>query len=137
MIVQSYLFFNGRCEEAIEFYKTTLGAKVEMLMRFSESPEKSSNPECVPSDPNKIMHASWRIGDSVVMGSDGITGDKPEFKGFSLSLTVKDEAEAKKTFEALGKGGQVHQPLVKTFFSPAFGMLQDKFGIGWMIMATP
>lgn len=137
MLVQSYLFFNGRCEEAIEFYKSAVGAKVEMLMRFSESPEQSQNPECVPSDPSKIMHASWRIGDSMVMGSDGITGDKPEFKGFALSLTVKSEADAKAKFDALAKGGKVTQPLVKTFFSPAFGMLQDKFGIGWMIMATP
>lgn len=136
MIVQSYLFFNGRCEEAIEFYKSTLGAKVEMLMRFSESPEKSNNPECVPSDPNKIMHASWRIGDTMVMGSDGITGDKPEFKGFALSLTVNSEADAKAKFDALAGGGKVTQPLIKTFFSPAFGMLQDKFGVNWMIMAT-
>ncbi len=137
MQLTPYLFFNGRCEEAIEFYKTTLGAKVEMLMRFSESPEKSSNPECVPSDPNKIMHASWHVGDAVMMGSDGMTGDKPEFKGFSLALSVSSEADAKAKFEALAKGGQVHQPLVKTFFSPAFGMVQDKFGVGWMIMATP
>lgn len=136
MQLTPYLFFNGRCEEAIEFYKSALGAKVEMLMRFSESPEKSSNPDCVPSDPNKIMHASWRIGDAMMMGSDGITGDNPEFKGFSLSLTSNSEAEAKAKFEALAKGGKVTQPLIKTFFSPAFGMLQDKFGIGWMIMAT-
>lgn len=136
MQLTPYLFFNGRCEEAIEFYKSALGAKVDMLMRFSESPEQSKNPECVPSDPNKIMHASWRVGDAVMMGSDGITGDKPEFKGFALSLTAKSEAEAKTMFEALAKGGKVTQPLVKTFFSPAFGMLQDRFGIGWMIMAT-
>ena len=137
MLVQSYLFFNGRCEEAIEFYKSAVGAKVEMMMRFGESPEKPQNPECVPSDPNKIMHASWRVGDALMMGSDGITGDKPEFKGFALSLTVKSEADAKAKFDALAKGGKVTQPLVKTFFSPAFGMLQDKFGIGWMVMATP
>jgi len=137
MLVQPYLFFNGRCEEALAFYKTALGAKVEMMMRFGESPEKPENPECVPSDPNKIMHASFRIGDTVVMGSDGMVSDKPEFKGFSLSLTVKDEAEAGKAFSALSQGGQVFQPLVKTFFSPSFGMLHDKFGVGWMIMATP
>jgi len=137
MLVQSYLFFNGRCEEAIEFYKSALGARVEMLMRFSESPEKPQSPECVPSDPNKIMHASWRIGDTLVMGSDGMTAGQPEFKGFSLALSTDSEADAKAKFEVLAKGGQVHQPLVKTFFSPAFGMVQDKFGVGWMVMATP
>lgn len=138
MLVQPYLFFNGRCEEALAFYKSALGAKVEMMMRFGESPEKSQNPECTPRDPNKIMHASWRIGDTLMMGSDGMADDAtPEFKGISLSLTVKTEAEAKAAFDALAKGGQVHQPLVKTFYSPAFGMLQDKFGVGWMIMATP
>ncbi|HWM83831.1 MAG TPA: VOC family protein [Pseudolabrys sp.] len=137
MLVQPYLFFNGRCEEAIEFYKSVLGAKVEMLMRFSESPEKPQSPDCVPSDPNKIMHASIRIGDSMLMGSDGMTGEKPEFKGFSLSLTANGEAEAEKTFNALAQGGQVFQPLVKTFFSPRFGMVQDKFGVGWMVMALP
>jgi PhnB protein len=135
MLVQPYLFFNGRCEEAIEFYKAALGAKVERMMRFSENPEKPQNPARAPADPNKIMHASFRIGDSLVMGSDGMADGKPEFKGFSLTLEVKSEAEAKKTFDALAQGGQVHQPLIRTFFSPAFGMVQDKFGVGWMVMA--
>jgi PhnB protein len=136
MQVQPYLFFNGRCEEAIEFYKSVLGAKVEMLMRFSESPEQPQNSECMPSDPNKIMHASFRVGDSVLMGSDGMTGDKPEFKGFSLSITAKSEAEADKAFNALAAGGQIFQPLIKTFFSPRFGMVQDKFGVGWMVVVA-
>jgi PhnB protein len=135
MQLTPYLFFNGKCEEAIEFYKGTLGATVEMMMRFSDNPDKP-NPECMPADTSKIMHASWRVGDAVMMGSDGMTSGPTDFKGFSLALSVGSEAEARTKFEALAKGGQVHQPLVKTFFSPAFGMLQDKFGVGWMVMAT-
>ena len=135
MQVQSYLFFNGRCEEAIEFYKKTLGAKVEMLMRFKESPEK--NPNCTPADDNKIMHAAFKIGDTMVMGSDGMAaGGKPEFKGFSLTVSAKDDAEAEKTFAALSDGGKVEMPLTKTFFSSKFGMLNDKFGIGWMVIVA-
>ena len=134
MQVQPYLFFEGRCEEAIEFYKKTLGAKVEMMMRFKESPEK--NPNCMPSDENKIMHASFKVGDTMVMGSDGMASGKPEFKGFSLTVSAKDEAEAEKTFAALSDGGQVQMPLTKTFFSPKFGMVADKFGIGWMVLVA-
>ena len=132
MQVQSYLFFDGRCEEAIEFYKKTLGAKVEMMMRFKESPD--SNHKITPGTENKIMHSSLRIGDTVVMASDGMGHGNPEFKGFSLSLNPKNAAEADRLFAALSDGGQVRQPLVKTFFSPSFGMLADKFGVGWMIM---
>jgi PhnB protein len=134
MQVQPYLFFEGRCEEAIEFYKKTLGAKVEMLMRFKESPEK--NPNCTPADDNKIMHAAFKIGDTMVMGSDGMASGKTEFKGFSLTVSAKTEAEAEKAFAALSEGGQVTMPLTKTFFSPKFGMLADKFGIGWMVIVA-
>jgi PhnB protein len=131
MHVQSYLFFNGRCEEAIDFYKKTLGAEVEMMMRFSESPEKPP----MPVEPNRIMHACFRIGDTAIMASDGCgDGTSAEFKGFSLSISAKDEAEARRLFAALSDGGHVHQPLVKTFFSPSFGMVQDKFGMGWMVV---
>jgi PhnB protein len=137
MQVQSYLFFNGRCEEAIEFYKKTLGAKVEMMMRFKENPDKDKNPNCMPADDNKIMHASFKVGDTMVMGSDGMAaGGKPEFKGFSLTVSAKDEAEAEKTFAALSDGGKVEMPLTKTFFSSKFGMLSDKFGIGWMVIVA-
>ena len=131
MQVQSYLFFNGRCEEAIEFYKKTLGAKVEMMMRFKEAPRRA---QCPPGTENKIMHSCLRIGDTAVMASDGMAQGKPEFKGFSLTLDAKDEAEAERLFAALAEGGQVHQPLIKTFFSPKFGMVADKFGVGWMVM---
>ena len=131
MQVQSYLFFNGRCEEAIEFYKTTLGAKVEMLMRFKEAP---GDHKCSPGTEEKVMHSCLRIGETAVMASDGMAQGKPEFKGFSLTINAKDKAEADRLFGALSDGGQVHQPLVETFFSPRFGMVADKFGVGWMVM---
>jgi PhnB protein len=131
MQVQSYLFFNGRCEEAIEFYKKTLGAKVEMMMRFKEAP---GDHKPGPGTEEKIMHSCLRIGDTAVMASDGMAQGKPEFKGFSLSINAKDGAEAERLFTALSQGGQVHQPLIETFFSPKFGMLADKFGVGWMVI---
>jgi PhnB protein len=134
MQVQSYLFFDGRCEEAIEFYKKTLGAKVEMMMRFKEAPDSH---KASPGSENKIMHSCLRIGDTAVMASDGMAQGNPEFKGFSLSLNAKDAAEADRLFAALADGGQVRQPLIETFFSPRFGMLADKFGVGWMIMVEP
>src|SRR6185369_16468155 len=137
MQVQPYLFFDGRCEEALDFYKKTLGAKVEMMMRFKENPDKDKNPNCMPADDNKIMHAAFKVGDTMVMGSDGMAaGGKPEFKGFSLTVSAKDDAEAEKTFAALSDGGKVEMPLTKTFFSSKFGMLNDKFGIGWMVIVA-
>ena len=136
MQVQSYLFFDGRCEEAIEFYKKTLGAKVEMLMRFKDSPEPAQPGMVLPGAENKVMHSSFRIGDTVVMASDGRCLGKPSFQGFSLSITVPNEAEAKRVFAALGDGGQVQMPLTKTFFSPQFGMVADRFGVGWMVIVA-
>ncbi|EEF57947.1 VOC family protein [Pedosphaera parvula] len=131
-LVQPYLFFEGRCEEALEFYKQALGAEVMMLMRFKESPEQS--PGCQPADGNKIMHVSFRIGDTVVMGSDGRCSGKPNFQGFALSLSVKTPAEAEKFFAALSAGGKVEMPLTKTFYSPSFGMVADRFGVFWMVI---
>jgi len=131
MQVQPYLFFDGRAEEAIEFYKKAIGAEVGMLMRLKDSPDKSM---CTPDNENKVMHASVKVGDVVVMASDGRCEGKPDFKGFALALTAKTEAEADKLFDALSAGGQVQMPLAKTFFSPKFGMCADKFGVGWMIM---
>jgi PhnB protein len=135
MAVTPYLFLDGRCEEAIEFYKKTLGAKVEMMMRFKESPEPSKPGMHPPGSDNKIMHSCFRIGDTQVMASDGRCTGKPEFKGFALSVNAKDEAEADRMFAALGEGGQVQMPLAKTFFAKRFGMVADKFGVGWMIIA--
>ena len=131
---QPYLFFDGKCEEAINFYKSALGAKVDMLMRFKDSPEPVPPGMCPPGSDDKVMHAALRIGDTVVMASDGMAGGHPEFKGFSLSVNAKNEAEADKVFGALGKGGKVVMPLGKTFYSPRFGMVTDKFGVGWMVI---
>ena len=139
MQVQPYLFFEGRAEEAIEFYKRALDAKVEMLMRYEDGPPEMGAGDEVhaqgkrpPAD--KVMHASFRIGDTQVMASDGYCAGKPNFQGFSLSVTAHDEAEAKRRFAALAEGGKVQQPLIKTFFSPAFGMVADRFGVSWMVV---
>jgi len=134
MLVQPYLLFDGRCEEAIEFYRSQLGAVVTMLMRFSESPEPHQPGMVAPGSDNKVMHASFSIGETTVMASDGRCLGHPDFKGFSLSLTVKDEAEAERLFSALGEGGQVQMPLARTFFSPRFGMVADRFGVSWMVI---
>jgi PhnB protein len=137
MQVQCYLFFDGRCEEAIEFYKSKLGAKVEMLMRFKDSPEPAQPGMVPPGAENKVMHSCIRIGDTAVMASDGRCMGKPSFQGFSLSLTPPDVAEAERLFAALGDGGQVRMPLAKTFFSPRFGMVADRFGVSWMVVVAP
>jgi PhnB protein len=135
--IQPYLFFNGSCEEAIEFYRKALRAEVEMMIRFNESPEPHPPGTMPPGFENKIMHASFRIGQTTVMASDGCSADKVSFQGFSLSLTVASEKEADRVFAALAESGQVKMPLTKTFWSPRFGMLEDRFGIGWMINVAP
>ena len=134
MQIQPYLFFDGRCDEAIEFYQKALGAKVEMLMRFKEAPDQSM---ISPGSADKVMHSSIKIGDSTVLASDGRNSGKPNFQGFSLTIYAKTETEADKLFRALGEGGEVRMPLAKTFFSPRFGMVADKFGVGWMILMAP
>jgi len=132
-VVQAYLFFSGNCEEAVEFYRNALGAEVEMTMRFKESPEPPP-PGMVPSGwENKIMHTSFRVGQTTVMASDGCGPESAGFQGFSLSLAVASEAEADRYFDVLADGGKVTMPLNKTFWSPRFGMLTDRFGIGWMV----
>ena len=131
--VQPYLFFDGRCEEALDFYKSALGARVEMMMRFKDNPEPQPG-MCPPGSENKVMHAAFHVGDSLVMASDGMAGGKPEFKGFSLSVNATDAPHADKLFNALARGGKVTMPLAKTFFSPRFGMVTDKFGVGWMVI---
>jgi PhnB protein len=133
MQVQSYLFFDGRCEEALEFYKSALGIKVEMMMRFKDNPDPQPG-SCPPGAENKVMHAAFHVGDSLVMASDGYAKGKPEFKGFALSVDAKSEAEADRLFAALGKGGNVLMPQSRTFFSPRFGMVADKFGVSWMVI---
>ena len=129
--VQPYLFFGGRCEEAIDFYRKTLGAEVERMVRFNEAPEPQPGlPECFQA---KIMHASLRIGETLMMASDGRCDGEATFEGFSLSITVADETEAERIFSALSEGGLVTMPLEKTFWAPKFGILQDRFGVGWMV----
>ena len=132
MNVQPYVFFDGKCEEALEFYKGAIGAKVDMMMRFKEAPDQS---QMQPNTGEKVMHAAFHVGTTQVLASDGHGAGKPSFQGFGLALNAKNDAEAEKLFTAVGKGGQVLQPLTKTFFASKFGMVSDKFGIMWMVMA--
>jgi len=136
-IIQPYLFFNGNCEQAVEFYRKALGAEVEMMMRFKDSPEPPPPGVLAPGYEDKIMHTSFRVGQTTVMASDGCGTEKNGFHGFSLSLAVPTEAEADRYFNALSDGGKVQMPLGRTFWSPRFGMLVDRFGIGWMINTVP
>ena len=131
-VVQPYLFFGGRCDEALEFYRTALGAEVLMLSRFKDSPEPPPGP-MPPGFEKKVMHASFRIGETTLMASDGRCEGKASFEGFSLSIVVPTEAEAERIFGTLSKGGEVTMPLEQTFWAPKFGMLQDRFGVGWMV----
>lgn len=134
MKVQPYLFFEGRCEEALEFYKKTFNTSVE-LMRYGDSPEPTPPGMIPPGSENKVMHAHFKVGETEVMASDGNCSGKPSFHGVSLSIGVADGAEANRLFTALGDGGQVQMPLAKTFFAPAFGMVVDRFGVSWMVIA--
>ncbi len=138
MDIRSYLFFDGRCEEALEFYRNALGAEVTMLMRFKESPEPPKEGCALPpGSEDKVMHSEFRIGDTTVMASDGRCEGQPNFQGFGLALRAPDEAKAEQFFHALADGGQVQMPLAKTFFSPRFGMVADRFGVSWMVYVAP
>lgn len=137
MLIQPYLFFNGRCEEAIDFYRHALGAEVNMLLRYKDGPEPGPGHALPPGSGDKVMHASLRIGGTTLMASDGFCSGKIDFQGFSLSLGVPDEASAGRMFGALAECGQVRQPLSKTFFSPSFGMVVDRFGVPWMVVVMP
>src|ERR1700739_158528 len=129
MQVQPYLFFDGRCEEAMAFYQQALGAKQIMMMRFKDCPDPSMVP---PGGADRVMHARLDIGGNTLLLSDG-SGQEHQFEGFALSITAADAAEAELKFNALAEGGQVRMPVGKTFFSPAFGMLADRFGVSWMV----
>src|SRR5689334_11237902 len=133
MKVEPYLFFDGKCEEAIEFYKTAIGAKPGMIMRFKESPDQRPG-SIPPGGENKIMHAEIQIGESRILLSDGHCHGAPKFEGFALPITTENDAEAARLFAALSNGGKVNMPLTKTFFSSSFGMLNDRFGVPWMIL---
>lgn len=141
MQVQPYLFFDGRCEEALEFYRSEIGAEVTALMRFKDAPQdaSASGEGCAAPavSPDKVMHASFRVGNTEVLASDGMAQGQPSFQGFSLALSVPDDAEAERRFAALAEGGQVQMPLTKTFFSSNFGMVADRFGVSWMVLVGP
>lgn len=133
MSVESYLFFGGRCEEALAYYKQALGAEVEVVMRFDQSPDPIPPGMLAPGFESKVMHASFRIGPTRIMGSDGC-GEEAAFKGFSLALSVSTEGEAHRAYDALADGGTATMPLAKTFWSPCYGMVTDRFGIAWMVI---
>src|SRR2546423_12306363 len=137
MQVQPYLFFDGRCEEAVDFYRSAIGAEVTMLMRFKDSPEPHEPGMVPPGAEEKVMHVSFRIGETAVLASDGRCAGQASFQGFALSLTVLDDAEAERVFAVLADGGQVQMPLTKTFFASRFGMIADRFGVSWMIYVAP
>ena len=134
MPVQPYLFFDGRCEEAVDFYRRALGAEILMLMRFKDSPDPAM---VEPGSEAKVMHMAFRVGDTTLLASDGRCLGRPSFEGFALSLTAPDDARAERLFAALADGGQVQMPLSKTFFSSSFGMVADRFGVSWMIYVAP
>jgi PhnB protein len=131
MQVQPYIFFDGRCDEALEFYKKAIDAKVDMLMRFKDAPDQSM---VKPESSDKVMHAAVHIGDTQVLMSDGRCGGKPSFQGFALTIFAPDNAEGERRFNALAEGGQVQMPMAETFFASRFGMVADKFGVGWMVL---
>lgn len=136
MQIQPYLFFEGRCEEAVAFYRDALGAQVLMLMRYGDAPEGDAGcPGGAPPPADKIMHAALQIGQTMVMASDGFAAGHPQFKGVSLSISADDDAQARRLFDALADGGQVQQPLEPTFFASSFGMVADRFGVSWMVVA--
>lgn len=137
MFIEPYLFFEGRCDEAIEFYRQSIGAQVTALMRYRDSPEPHQPGMLPPGSEDKVMHGVIQIGDTTIMVSDGRCSGKPSFQGFALTITAPDIAGAERMFAALADGGQVQMPLSRTFFSPCFGMVTDRFGVLWMIIVMP
>ncbi len=137
MTIQPYLNFDGRADEAVAFYQKVFGAELQMLMRYKDSPDPYPEGMIPAGSEDKVMHMSMKIGDSVVMGSDGRCSGAPSFQGFSLSYAATDAAEADRVFAALSDGGTAQMPMGKTFFSPRFGMVADRFGVSWMVIVHP
>jgi PhnB protein len=135
-MITPYLNYDGRCEEAIEFYKKAVGATVDLLMRCKDAPLEPGQ-KLSPGSEEKILHVSFRIGDARLMASDGYNKGAAQFKGIALSIDAKDAADAKRLFDGLSAGGKATMPLQETFYSPCFGMLEDKFGIDWMVIVQP
>jgi PhnB protein len=133
MQIQPYLFFDGRCEEALNYYRRALGAEIQTIMRYKESPDSSGTP---PGAGDKVMHAAFKIGDTQILASDGNNTGKPKFEGISLAIDPATVKDADRIFAALADGGQVRLPLTPTFFAERFGMVADRFGISWMIMVA-
>jgi PhnB protein len=133
-LAQPYLFFEGRCEEAIEYYRTTLGAEVKALLRYADNPEPPPPGRLPAGSEKKVMHAEFQVGSTTLMASDGMCSGKPGFQGFSISLEAPGDAEAKRLFDALADGGEVRMPLGPTFFATSFGIVADRFGLGWMVL---
>lgn len=135
--IEPYLFFNGHCEEALNFYREKLNAEITYMIRFKEMPEEAKqNAPCAEGMDDKIMHANFRIGDNHLMASDGCCDkDKTEFSGFSLSIAADTQEEGQKYMETLAEGGTVVMPYAATFWAKGFGMVQDKFGVLWMVSA--
>lgn len=131
--ITPYLDFSGKCDEALEFYKKAIGAQVEAVMRFNESPEPAPPGMLQAGFEKKVMHSHFRVNGISIMATDGCN-DQSRFDGFSLALSVHTEAEADRFFNALADGGKVEMPLSKTFWSPRFGMVADRFGVRWMVM---
>lgn len=136
MQIETYLFFEGRCEEALAFYKQALGAETGMVLRYRDNPEPPAQSTIPPGHEDKIMHATFRVGDTVLMASDGRCSGAAQFDGFSLTVAVNSDDEARKSFDALRDGGEAIMPLTRTFFSPAFGMVRDRFGVKWMVLTA-
>ena len=134
--ITPYLFFNGRCDEAIEFYKAALDAEIEYIMRFDESPEPLPDGTLPPNFDKKIMHATITVRGVKLMVSDGCA-EELEFLGFRLAISEPTEEQARATFRALAESGTVDIPIGPTFWSPCYGMVTDKFGMPWMVSVEP
>jgi PhnB protein len=132
--VQPYVFFDGKCDEAIAFYSSAIGAKTQMLMRYKDCPDPQGKAACKPGTEDKVMHANVKIRDTEVLMADGHCGGNPKFEGFGLALQAKDNQDAEKLFAALSEGGNVMMPMSETFFAHRFGMVADKFGVMWMVL---
>jgi PhnB protein len=134
MQLNSYLMFDGRCEEAFQFYTQVLGGKIEAIMKHTGTPAEQHAP---PEWRDKILHACLNVGGTKLMGSDMPPDSYEEPKGSFVNINVEDPAAAERIFHALEEGGAVRMPIAKTFFAERFGMVVDRFGVAWMVHCAP